>query len=169
MNGVPRIAHILAVCSGALLVLATCSRPPDPAAERAEVERVVRASIMWALDKDKDLLFSALAHDEDFFIFHPDSASTIASWAEFEQLTDRVFMNPSFRAVRSELRDLRIGISREGDAAWFRTYLDDIGEWDGVESGWLNTRWTGVLEKRADGWRIVQMHFSFPTERCATE
>ena len=143
-----------------------CAPALDRDAEKAEVERVVRASIAWALDKDKDLLFSVLAHDEDFFIFHPDSASTITNWAAFEQLTDRVFMNPAFRAIRTEIRDLHVGLSREGDAAWFRAYLDDIGEWNGQESGWLNTRWTGTLEKRPDGWRIVQMHFSFPTDRA---
>jgi len=25
----------------------------------------------------------------------------------------------------------------------------------------MNTRWTGVLEKRKEKWVIVQMHFSF--------
>lgn len=142
-----------------------CAPTLDRDVEKAEVARVVRASITWALEKDKDLLFRVLAHDEDFFIFHPDSASTITNWTAFEQLTDRVFMSPSFRAIRTEIRDLHVGLSREGDAAWFRAYLDDIGEWNGQESGWLNTRWTGTLEKRPDGWRIVQMHFSFPTER----
>jgi hypothetical protein len=142
-----------------------CARKVDIETEKAAVEQAVRASIMWAMEKDQDLLYRVMAHDEDFFIFHPDSASTITSWSQFERLTEEVFMSPSFRAVRTELRDLHIGISRLGDAAWFRTWLDDIGEWDGQEAGWLNVRWTGALEKRAGGWRIVQMHFSFPEDR----
>lgn len=153
----------LAVIVSLSFALHACSQQVDIEAEKAAVERAVRASIMWAMDKDKELLFSVIAHDEDFFIFHPDSSSTVTSWAQFERLTEEVFMAPSFRAVRTELRDLHIGISQLGDAAWFRTFLDDIGEWDGREAGWLNARWTGTLEKRDDGWKIVQMHFSLPT------
>lgn len=154
---------LLPVCL--FILLPACSQRVDIEAEKAAVERAVKASIMWAMEKDKELLFSVIAHDEDFFIFHPDSTSTITSWAQFERMTEEVFMSPSFRAVRTELRDLHIGISRLGDAAWFRTFLDDIGEWDGREAGWLNVRWTGTLEKREDGWKIVQMHFSFPEDR----
>jgi hypothetical protein len=35
---------------------------------------------------------------------------------------------------------------------------------DGM-SGWVNVRWTGVLEKKEGKWLIRQMHFSFPLER----
>ncbi len=161
-----RAIPLLAVLAGGILTLPACSEPVDVEAEKAAVERAVRASIEWALhDKDKDLLFSVIAHDDDFFIWHPDSTSTVTSWAQFERNTDEVFMAPTFRAVRTELRDLHIGLAQEGNAAWFRTYLDDIGEWSGREAGWLNVRWSGTLEKRADGWKVVQMHFSFPTDR----
>ncbi len=155
----------LTVLAGLSLTLLGCSEPVDVEAEKAAVERAVRGSIEWALNKDKDLLFSVIAHDEDFFIWHPDSTSTVTSWEQFARMTDEVFMAPTFRAVRTELKDLYIGLSQAGDAAWFRTHLDDIGEWSGVEAGWLNVRWSGTLEKRADGWKIVQMHFSFPTDR----
>jgi hypothetical protein len=149
--------------------LASCSARPDLEAERAEVERVVRGSIQWALRNDVDLLFNTLAHDDEFFIFHPDSASTIHGWQAVEAMANQVFLSGHFRATRTELKDLYVGISAEGDAAWFRTYLDDFGEWDGQPIGWANARWTGVLEKRPEGWRIVQMHFSLPTDRVESE
>jgi hypothetical protein len=31
----------------------------------------------------------------------------------------------------------------------------------------LNTRWTGVLEKREGKWLIVQMHFSFASDAAS--
>jgi hypothetical protein len=43
--------------------------------------------------------------------------------------------------------------------------LDDLAEWDGKPTGWKDTRWTGVLEKRDGHWVIVQMHFSFASDR----
>jgi hypothetical protein len=45
--------------------------------------------------------------------------------------------------------------------AWFYCILDDVNEWKGQPASWMNTRWTGVLEKRKEKWVIVQMHFSF--------
>jgi ketosteroid isomerase-like protein len=136
----------------------------DP--ERAAVEKAIRASIGWALAKDRPLLESVLAHDDGLFIFHPDSKSTVAGWDAFVRLF--VFwMDPRFKATRFEVRDLRVTRARSGDVAWFSAILDDCGEWDGKPSCWLDTRWTGVLEKREGVWRIVQMHFSFAADRPA--
>jgi len=142
------------------------ARRPDPAGERQAIERTIRGSIGWALTKDRELLESCLAHDPDFFIFHPDSQGTITSWPAFTQLVDRVFMRPEFKATGYELRDLRIGLSASGRAAWFSCFLDDFGEWAGEPMAWRNARWTGVLDRRDGRWVIVQMHFSFPTDRC---
>ena len=41
--------------------------------ERLEVEKIIHDAIGWALTKDIDRLFSIMAQDDDFFIFHPDS------------------------------------------------------------------------------------------------
>ena len=63
------------------------------------------------------------------------------------------------------MRDLRVTFSRTRDVSWCSAILDDLGEWDGKPIGWKDTRWTGVLEKRAGTWVIVQMHFSFASDR----
>jgi len=136
----------------------------DVAAEKARIEQVVRASIGWATNKDKDLLFSTVAHDADFFIFHPDSASTIVGFEPFKEMTERVFMDDEFKATGFDVRDLRINLSQSGDVAWYSAILDDFGEFRGKAYAWVNTRWTGVLEKRDGNWVIAQMHFSFASE-----
>ena len=41
-----------------------------------------------------------------------------------------------------------------------------MGEWDGKPVGWKDARWTGVLERRSGKWVIVQMHFSFASDRA---
>mgnify|MGYP006377913297 CR=1 FL=1 len=159
------------VAIAALCVPVTAANALDGAAadrERAAVEKAIRASIGWALAKDRPLLESVLVHDDGLFIFHPDSKSTVVGWDAFVKLFD-FWMDPRFKATSFDIRDLRITQARSGGVAWFSAILDDCGEWDGKPSCWLDTRWTGVLEKRDGGWRIVQMHFSFAADRAAAK
>jgi len=132
--------------------------------ERLAVEKVIHASIGWALTKDLDRLFSIMAQDEDFFIFHPDSRSTIAGFDAFKKLGERFWMKEEFKATHFAVKNLRLKFAELGNAAWYSCMLDDHAEWDGQPIGWDNCRWTGTLEKRTGKWVIVQMHFSFPKD-----
>ncbi len=132
--------------------------------DRALVDQTIRHSIGWALTKNRPLLESLFAHDAELFIFHPDSKSTVVGWDAFVKLFD-FWMDPRFRATSFDVRDLRITFSRTLDVAWFSAILDDFADWDGKPGGWKDTRWTGVLEKRGGKWVIVQMHFSFASDR----
>ena len=134
-------------------------------AEKTYIRQAIHDVIGWALNKDFDLLFSVVAQDADFFIFHPDSASTIAGFEAFKRYAERSWTNPAFKATRFEIKELKINLSASGTVAWYSCFLDDFGEWDGKAAGWENARWTGVLEKRDGKWIITQMHFSFPTDR----
>ncbi len=135
--------------------------------DRAIVQQVIHDAIGWALTKNKARLFDIMAHDDDFFIFHPDSKSTIIGFEPFRQLAERVWMSDAFKATDYAIRDLRINFSESGTVAWYAGLLDDHGEWKGKPSGWDNCRWTGVLEKRNGQWAIVQMHFSLATDQKA--
>ena len=133
--------------------------------EKEAISKAIHAVIGWALTKDFDLLFSVVAQDEEFFIYHPDSKSTIQGFEAFRNMAERSWNNPSFKATGYEIKDLRINFSKSKDVAWYSCYLDDFGEWDGRKVGWSNARWTGVLEKRKGKWIITQMHFSFPSDK----
>lgn len=135
--------------------------PPDNEGDETEVQGVINDSIGWALNKDKDRLFEIMAQDADFFIFHPDSKSTICGFKEFRELAERAWMKEAFKATDFSIKDLRIKFSKSGTVAWYSAYLDDHAEWKGQRIGWDNARWTGVVEKRDGKWVIVQMHFSF--------
>lgn len=99
--------------------------------ERIEVEKVIHDCIGWALTKDVDRLFSIVAQDDDFFIFHPDSKSTIVGFEAFKNLGERVWMKDEFRAVDFSVKDLRLKFAEMGNAAWFSCFLDDHAEWNG--------------------------------------
>jgi hypothetical protein len=131
----------------------------DSETEKAAIARVIRDSICWALTKDRPLQESTMAHDEDLFIYWTSSDMAIAGWNRYVKLFD-TWMDPRFKATVTEIRDLRIHISRSGDVSWFSAMLDDLGEWDGKPTGARDIRWTGVLEKRNGKWVFVQMHGS---------
>jgi len=133
-------------------------------ADRIEVEKTINKAIDWALNKDIDGLFSAVAQDGNFFIFHPDSKSTIIGFEAFKSLSERVWMKEAFKATNYAINDLRVTFAKMGNVAWYSCYLDDHAEWNGQPIGWDNCRWTGTLEKRSGKWVTVQMHFSFPKD-----
>jgi hypothetical protein len=148
------------------LTLAACTSGPnvDIAAEKAAIEGVVHASIGWAKEKDKELLYRCFAQDENLFYFSPANSGTIIGFEAFQELVDGFFMLDAFQAIRYEVKDLRINLSRSGEVAWYSAYLDDFNEWNGQSASWVNVRWTGTLEKRDGQWVIVQMHFSSATD-----
>lgn len=151
----------------ALLSLATLPASAqiaaDEEADRAAIARAIDASIGWFATKDFDLLERTIADDPDYFAFHPDSRTTVlgtqatrAGWA--------IFRAPDARYLSHEIRDLRIHRHPSGEVAWFSAILDDCGEFSGRKGCWLDTRWTGVLERREGRWVIMQMHFSFAAD-----
>ncbi len=148
----------------ALAPLQSGAAEPAANADVQAIEKAIHASIGWALAKDRPLLESVLSHEPTFFIFHPDSRTTVVGWDAMERMF-AFWMDPRFKATRYEIRDLRINRSRAGDVSWYSAILDDCGQWEGKPSCWKDTRWTGVLEKRDGKWVIVQMHFSFASDR----
>jgi ketosteroid isomerase-like protein len=146
-----------------LAIFLTClARGEGIESERAKIEQAIRASIGWAKEKDFNLLHSVIANDSDYVSVNPNKR-VVMGYEEFRK-AEKFWGSPDFKAVRYEIRDLKIGISKSGDVAWYYCVLDDVNEWKGKPANWMNTRWTGVLEKRDAKWVIVQMHFSFAKE-----
>jgi ketosteroid isomerase-like protein len=130
--------------------------------EQQLVEKAIHNCIGWAKNKDINLLYSVIAIDTSFLEVHPND-KVVMGFEDFKK-AEKFWMSPDFKAVRYEIRDLKINFSKSGEVAWFFCMLDDINEWKGQPANWENTRWTGVLEKRDGKWIIVQQHFSFASK-----
>ncbi len=133
----------------------------NPHDEMVEIEKTIRASIEWAVkNKDTDLLYSSVIQNDELFFFQTDSRSTITGFDEFKSVTENFFMREDFKALRVEIKDLRIHMSPTQRTAWFACILNDYNEFQGKPANWENVRWTGALEKIDGTWKIFQMHFS---------
>ena len=151
------VTILLAACLSSSLTPGRDDRSRD--VDREEITRTIHSCIGWAKTKDFALLYGSIANDPDFLEVHPDGR-VVAGFEDFRK-AEAFWGSPDFKAVRYEIRDLRIRLSKSGDVAWFYGLLDDINEWKGRPANWENTRWTGVLEKRDSRWVMVQQHFSF--------
>ncbi len=133
----------------------------NPHDEMAEIEKTIRASIEWAVkNKDTASLYSSLINNDELFFFQTDSRSTINGFDEFKSSTENFFMREDFKALRVEIKDMRIHMSPTQKTAWYACILNDYNEFKGKPANWENVRWTGVLEKIDGTWKIFQMHFS---------
>jgi hypothetical protein len=158
--------NLLVLFSMFALQLACTNLPSAPHSEEKteliDIKAAIHNSIGWAKTKDFKLLYSVIANDSSYLEVDPDSG-LIRGFDQFKK--NEIFWgNSDFKAIRYDIRDLTVSLSQKSDVAWFYCYLDDINEWKGKQASWMNTRWTGVLEKRKEKWVIVQMHFSFAKE-----
>jgi len=127
--------------------------------ELKAVEEAIHNVFGWAVKKDFDLFFQTIADDSNFISVTPYKR---VKFGINDVKKDSAFWgSPHFKAIRHEVRDLKIQFSSSGDVAWFYCVVDDFNEWKGEPANWENVRWTGVLEKRKGKWRVVQQHFSF--------
>ena len=85
--------------------------------EKQMIEKSIRNSIGWAGSKDLNLLYSVIANDSAFLEVHP-GPKVVKGFSEFRK-AEEFWMNPAFKAIRYEIRDLRINISHSGDVAWW--------------------------------------------------
>jgi len=139
----------------------TFNKISNPHDELVEVEKTIRASIEWAVhDKDTAMSYSSVVNNDELFFFQTDSRSTIIGFDDFRNLTEKFFMRDDFKAIKVDIKDLRIHMSPTLKTAWWACILDDYNEFQGKPANWENVRWSGVLEKVDDRWKIFQMHFS---------
>lgn len=130
--------------------------------DRADVEQTIHNTFGWAVNKDFDLFFASISDDSSYISVTPfqvkfgvkDVVRDTGFWAD-----------PAFKGISHELHDLRIHFSPSGDVAWFYCILDDVNEINGKPANWINARWTGVVAKRDNHWRLVQQHISFAGKR----
>jgi ketosteroid isomerase-like protein len=142
----------------------------DRDGEIKAVEAAIKGSMEWCLpEKDRQRCFAYSLKDSSFFMYQPSSNATCNGFAAFEDYAERILFDDRLKPLYIDYKELEIQLSPHGDVAWFRALIDDVGEWDGHQAGWMDCRWTGVLVKRDGAWVIAQQHFSLASDKVREE
>jgi acetyl esterase/lipase len=157
--------HLIVLLTLALL---TPLLGTDPPSDQERIAAVIDDSIGWFKTKNFDRLFEIFPEDPDLVLFHPNAKDTVIGGKAFRD-GSALWKNPGNVYVSHEIRDLRIKLSESGTVAWWSAILDDCGSYGGRTFCWKDCRWTGVVEKRAEKWVIVQAHFSFGADQVAEQ
>lgn len=143
-----------------VLLTLSCSTKADANTEKANVKEIVQKLYKAFESEDMDLMSTIMAHDEDMVNFGTDITEHEVGWKEWEK--SHLAQFEAIDKAKLTSKELTVFISKSADAAWF----SDITDWNLViqkdSLNINNVRITGVLEKRDDVWKIVQVHASVP-------
>ena len=103
-----------------------CNQSKNGSGEIEKITASIHNCIGWAKNKDLKVLYSVIANDSDYVEVDPNPG-LILGIDQFRQ-NEAFWMSPNFKAIRYEIRDLKISVSLSGDVAWFYCMLDDINE-----------------------------------------
>jgi len=142
--------------------------PVDIEVEKAEVTDVLGQ--FWESWETEDLeLFSrVMAHDPDMVDFGTDAAERWVGWDALRESMQQQM--DAYESFEPSVKEQVVKVHETGTVAWFSSVLNlRIVPADGDPIELEGVRATGVLEKRAGNWLIVQFHGSLPVAGQAVE
>ncbi len=127
--------------------------------EKLLIEKTLNNVFGWAKTKNIDLFLNSISSDSIFRSITP--YNRVVYYPEGIEQNKKFWLDERFKAISHEICDLEINLSQSGSYAWFFCIIDDYNKWEDQEINWEKVRWTGILEKRNNEWKVVQQHFSF--------
>ena len=150
----------LPIVLSAFLIGFSCSTKLDLETEKTNVTNVIQKLLESYQVEDMELHASVMAQDEDMVSFGTDIAEHHVGWEAWKE--SHLAQWAAIDKTEITSTDLVVFLAETGNVAWF----SDITNWSFViQSDTMtinNARLTGVLEKRDDIWKIVQIHASIP-------
>jgi len=148
--------HLLLVSLFCLGLSWGCQPQVDVDAEAAGVRAALDAYVAAVEAEDMAQYGEAVAHEQAVMHFGAFGAP-IAGWDALQEVM--AGQNAMLDSIRIEQSDVAVHVLPSGDWAW-ATSLWDFTAMMGEESMALPVRCTWILEKRADGWKVVHFHKS---------
>ncbi|MBN2615750.1 MAG: nuclear transport factor 2 family protein [Bacteroidales bacterium] len=151
--------------SGLLLVFSVGCRQQAPkkadkTTAKKAIENVLEKYVMANEKKDFNLFKQIWAPDSDIILFGTDSDEKLVGWNNIQKAVKKQFAHVSQTYISVLNQDIKINST--GNTAWFAEVLNYNFIVNNKAKTFEGVRFTGVLEKKPNGWEIVQGHLSIP-------
>ncbi len=128
--------------------------------ETEAVENVLEKYVIANEQKDFSMIEQIWAPDSDILFFGTDSDEKLMGWNTIQSAIKKQFSSISDTYI--SVSDQHITVNNTGNTAWFAEIMNYNFVYQGQARSYEGVRFTGVLEKRPKGWKIVQAHLSIP-------
>ena len=150
---------------GILFLLSACEQPKVPKASDVQdskkaVANVLEKYVIANENQDFPMIEQIWAPDSDIILFGTNSEEKLMGWDNIKKAIQNQFKAISETYISPQQQYIKIGPSQK--TAWFAEILNYNFVYKGKARSFEGLRFTGVLEKRKDGWKIVQAHLSIP-------
>ncbi len=152
--------YTLLLFAGLCAAMVACCPKPDIKKERDEASAVVSNFLKAFATEDLNLFSEVMAHDEAMVNFGTDISETTIGWNAYRE--SHIAQWEAMDSASMDSENTAVFMGEAGNTAWFSSTANWtlVMQQDTVRL--TNLRMTGVLEKRRQGWKIVQIHASIP-------
>ncbi len=149
---------------GLLLMAAACNAPKTPKADNQDnkkaVANVLEKYIIANENQDFPMIEQIWAPDSNIVLFGTNSDEKLMGWNNIKRAIKQQFASISETYISPTDQFIRLNPGQ--NTAWFAEILNYNFVYQGKAKSFEGVRFTGVMEKRKGGWKIVQAHLSIP-------
>ena len=128
---------------------------------KAEVKTAIEQFFQAMDTQDLALMKRLVARDAEMVHIGTDAGEIWRGWDHLWRATQEQF--EALEYYKAEIHDLTICLSQSDEVAWYFHRLNArIKSAGRPEQVWQGARFTGVFERRAGQWKMVQTHVSNP-------
>jgi len=149
---------------GFLLIASACNTPKTQKVNykdsKKAVANVLEKYVIANENQDLSMIEQIWAPDSDIILFGTNSEEKLMGWNNIKKAIEGQFAAISETYISPTSQYIKVGPDQK--TAWFAEILNYNFVYKGKARSFEGLRFTGVLEKRKDGWKIVQAHLSIP-------
>ncbi|GMT44213.1 MAG: hypothetical protein IEMM0006_0045 [bacterium] len=149
---------------GLLLLATSCNTPKTPKADNQDnkkaVTNVLEKYVIANENQDFTMIEQIWAPDSDIILFGTNSDEKLMGWNNIKRAIKQQFASISETYISPTNQFVKL--NPEQNTAWFAEILNYNFVYKGKARSFEGIRFTGVMEKKKDGWKIVQAHLSVP-------
>ncbi len=155
---------IVVIFFSLLFIASACTAPETQKADnqdnRKAVANVLEKYIIANENQDFSMIEQIWAPESDIILFGTNSEEKLMGWDNIKKAIKQQFASISETYISPSSQFIKVNSTQ--NTAWFAEILNYNFVYQGKAKSFEGVRFTGVMEKQKDGWKIVQAHLSIP-------